>query len=214
LQGDRVDLQSRLQRVAVQGVPNYFGEQRFGRGGQTLSQARQWAASGRRKLTRSKRSLFLSALRSSLFNELLAARIDRQSWNRVLDGDVCMLQGTRSRFACECCDADIVERAATGDIHPGLPLWGKGRPETGPDRVAEQLSDLAEQVDICNFLEAQGLELAYRAARLMPDDFCWQFCDDDSLELKFELPPGGYATAVLAELVQYKEGDGSGNGSE
>jgi tRNA(Glu) U13 pseudouridine synthase TruD len=37
----------------------------------------------------------------------------------------------------------------------------------------------------------------------LPDDFSWQFCDDDSLQLEFALATGSYATAVLAELVQY-----------
>jgi tRNA pseudouridine13 synthase len=161
-----------------------------------------------------------------VFNELLAARVRNQTWNRVRDGDVCMLQGSRSRFRCEGCDEDILERCGRGDIHPGLPLWGRGRPEAGSDRVAEQLAELADKREICEFLESEGLGLGYRSARLMADDFCWRFCDDGSLQLEFALGPGGYATVVLAELVlffsnkeqyrtrQNKEESGSGNGSE
>jgi len=213
LEGESLDLRKRLQRVAAQGVPNYFGEQRFGRNGQTLLQARKWLGSNGRKVTRNKRSLFLSALRSHLFNELLAARVARQSWNQVLDGDVCMLQGSRSRFSSSTGDEEIAARVAAGDIHPGLPLWGKGEQEAGSERVQEQRLDIATQASVCEFLERQGLELNYRSARLMPDDFCWEFCDD-ALRLRFELSPGGYATAVLAELVQYNEGNRSGSGSE
>ena len=215
LQGDRTDLDSRLRRVAVDGVPNYFGEQRFGRQGQTLQQARKWMDSGRRKLSRSKRSLFLSALRSFVFNELLAFRVRQQTWGLVGDGDVCMLQGSRSRFRCATSDEEIRLRCGRGDIHPGLPLWGDGPPEASPELVEQQLAQLAGSAGICKFLECEGLELSYRAARLMADDFCWQFCDDGSLQLEFELGPGGYATAVLAELVQHNKGEaGSGSGSE
>lgn len=88
VEGDRAALEDRLQQVRDQGVPNYFGEQRFGNDGATLAQARQWVASGRRKVTRARRSLYLSALRSLLFNELLAARVEAATWNTIdrLDG--------------------------------------------------------------------------------------------------------------------------------
>jgi tRNA pseudouridine13 synthase len=215
LRGDIAELEARLEKVAKQGVPNYFGEQRFGRQGQTLAQARQWMSSSGRKLTRTKRSFYLSALRSFLFNELLAARVREQSWNTISDGDVCMLHGTRSRFSCELCDEDIRERAAAGDLHAGLPLWGGGRPEAGSEIVDQQALVLADSAAIGEFLEQQGLDLDYRSARLIADDFCWQFCDDDCLQLNFSLAPGAYATVVLAELVNLTSGEtGSGNGSE
>jgi tRNA pseudouridine13 synthase len=75
-----------------------------------------------------------------------------------------------------------------------------------PRLRAQQQSTLAECRDICDFLEAAGLELAWRPARLLADDFCWQFCDDGTLRLEFSLGAGCYATALLAEFVQYKEG--------
>ena len=98
LAGERADLTQRLERVKAQGVPNYFGEQRFGRQGSTLAQARAWMAAGGRKISRTKRSLFLSALRAFIFNTLLADRVMKANWNEVLSGDVCMLQGSRSLF--------------------------------------------------------------------------------------------------------------------
>ncbi|MFT6892346.1 MAG: tRNA pseudouridine13 synthase [Halioglobus sp.] len=203
LHGDLNDLEARLELLARTGVPNYFGEQRFGRDGNTLEQARRWMNSGQRKITRTKRSLFLSALRSYLFNELLAARVRERNWHIVGDGDVCMLHGTRSRFSCTAIDEDIRTRNVSGDLHPGLPLWGRGSIESSTQVHEKQLAELAQDAGIGEFLEREGLELSYRSTRLMADDFCWQFCDDDSLLLKFGLVPGGYATAVLAELVQY-----------
>ncbi|MFK8046916.1 MAG: tRNA pseudouridine(13) synthase TruD [Halioglobus sp.] len=215
LNGNLDDLESRLQRVAKAGVPNYFGEQRFGRGGQTLEQARRWVDAKSRKLTRTKTSLYLSALRSYLFNQLLAARVRDENWNLVADGDVCMLQGTRSRFSCSTCDEDIRQRNFSGDLHPALPLWGSGKMEASAELQEKQLAELASDLEIAKFLEHKGLELSYRSARLMADDFCWQFCDDGSLLLSFGLAPGGYATAVLAELVQFNNRDlGSRNRSE
>jgi len=205
LRGDKDDLLPRLERVKAGGFPNYFGEQRFGREGSTLAQAREWMESGGRKISRARRSLYLSALRAFVFNTLLADRVEQASWNRVLSGDACALQGSRSLFSCELADDEIQGRAERGDIHPALPLWGAGQQLASDERVAEQrtLLALSDGTAICLFLERMGLDLAYRPARALLDDFSWQFCDDDSLQLDFTLGTGCYATAALAELVQY-----------
>lgn len=211
LRGDRDALVARLEAVRASGVPNYFGEQRFGRDGATLAQARQWAGrGGGRRLSRHKRGLYLSALRAQLFNTLLADRVRTGIWGQVLPGDVCVLQGTRSRFVCEQLDTDIAQRAAAGDVHPALPLWGRGQPQQGAARLAEQAPLLAGEEGICDFLEGAGLALDYRPARVMADDFSWQFCDDDCLRLEFSLGAGSYATAVLAQITQYSQGDTAG----
>lgn len=201
LTADRPALESRLIDLREQGAPNYFGEQRFGRNGSTLEQA-QRAMRGRRKLSRVKRGLYFSALRAHLFNQLLAARVEAGDWNQVSSGDVCMLHGSRSFFTCEELDEELVSRCLRGDIHPGLPLWGKGESSAGPERHAQQLACLAESTPILAFLEESGLEMAWRPARLLPDDFCWQFCDDGSLQLDFALGAGSYATALLSELAK------------
>lgn len=205
LTGERAVLEQRLQLLRDSGAPNYFGEQRFGRHGSTLEQARRWMHSGRR-VSRDKRSLYFSALRAYLFNSMLALRVGRGDWNAVLPGDVCILHGTRSHFLCDQVGDDIRQRAASGDIHPGLPLWGQGHAAIDA-RLREQLAPcLSECRDICDFLEASGLELDWRQTRLLPDDFCWQFCDDGALRVEFSLGAGCYATALLAEFVQYQEG--------
>ena len=132
----------------------------------------------------------------------------------MLPGDVCLLQGSRSVFTCEDVDEDIRERAAGGDIHPGLPLWGQGGLAAGLERARQQADVLLGHRDICAFLESAAVARAWRPARMLVDDFCWQFCDDGSLQLDFALGAGAYATALLAELVRYKEGIGSDNSGE
>ena len=211
LQGDKYDLSRRLERVKAEGFPNYFGEQRFGRGGSSLEQATAWMKTGGQKVSRARRGTYLSALRGVLFNRLLAQRVGQGNWNRVLNGDVCALQGSRSLFGCERVDDDIQRRAHSGDIHPALPLWGKGRQIGSSERVSEQaISAPSEDAapaceEIRKFLERMGMELAYRPARALLGDFSWQFCDDDALQLDFTLGPGCYATSVLAELMQYTD---------
>jgi tRNA pseudouridine13 synthase len=204
--GERAALEQRLQQAREDGVPNYFGEQRFGRGGAGLEQARRWALTGGRRLTRAKRSLHLSALRAFLFNTLLAERVAAGSWNIPCEGDVCMFQGNRSLFTCGQVDDELRARARLGDVHPGLPLWGRGVSAASPARALQQREALAEHRLLCDFLEREGLELSWRPARLLADDFCWQFCDDGALQLDFALGAGAYATALLAEIVQYQQG--------
>jgi tRNA pseudouridine13 synthase len=205
--GERAALEERLQQVRQQGAPNYFGEQRFGRDGATLAQARRWAAGGGRRQTRARRSLHLSALRAFLFNTALAERVRAGSWGTPCDGDVCMLHGSRSLFTCERVDDELRARARLGDVHPGLPLWGRGVSLASPSRALQQRETLAEHRDLCEFLEREGLALSWRPARLLADDFCWQFCDDGALQLDFALGAGAYATALLAEIVQYEQGE-------
>lgn len=202
LHGPHDALLQRLERAKAQGVPNYFGEQRFGRSGSTLEQARHWMQSGGRRISRTKRSLYLSALRAHLFNTMLARRVSEASWNQVVEGDVCILSGSRSLFRPQQIDEDIKHRCAIGDLHPGLPLWGTGDQF---ESEAQQSAALGENLETGKFLQRMGLEMSYRATRALPDDFCWQFCDDGTLQLKFSLGSGGYATAVLAELVQYND---------
>lgn len=204
LSGEQVALEQRLQALRTSGAPNYFGEQRFGRNGSTLEQAQRWMRNGRR-ISRDKRSLYFSALRAYVFNRMLAQRVERGDWNAIVQGDMCMLQGTRSHFRCEELTDDICGRAARGDLHPGLPLWGRGQKGADPRWSDAQPDCPADCRDIGDFLEASGLELGWRSARLMADDFCWQFCDDGTLQLEFSLGAGCYATALLAEFVHCKE---------
>ena len=212
VEAEQADLEARLRSIASCGVPNYFGRQRFGRSGSTLAQARQWLQQGGGRIARNRRGLYLSALRSLCFNNLLAQRVRDGSWWQPIAGDAVALSGNRSIFQADQNVHDLVARAEAGDLHPALPLWGVGQPVASAQVHAGQAAVVAGEQGVAAFLEAQGLVLAYRAARVIPDDFCWRFCDDGTLTLEFSLGAGSYATAIVDELVQYEEGDqGSGN---
>ncbi len=73
--GDAALLEERLRETAARGAPNYFGAQRFGRGGGNVAQALAWMRGERRVDDRKLRGLLLSAARSQLFNALLARRV-------------------------------------------------------------------------------------------------------------------------------------------
>lgn len=70
IEGDLSAFEARLDQIGQQGVPNYFGPQRFGRDGNNIEAARQWLAAGRPRKPRHLQALWLSSLRSLLFNEV------------------------------------------------------------------------------------------------------------------------------------------------
>lgn len=199
LQGDRALAEQVLQQIATRGVPNYFGEQRFGREGGNVAQARAMFAG--RRMDRDKRSFLLSAARSQIFNEVLAARVERASWDAALEGEIWSLAGSRSWFGPEPFNAVLAERLARGDIHPSGPLWGQGEPPTQGEAGALERDIAAANSDLVAGLVSARMDQERRPLRLIPKDLKWRWLDDDVLELIFELPAGAYATVVVRELA-------------
>ncbi len=198
---DQQTLEQQLVVIQKQGVPNYFGEQRFGRGGKNLNEAVAMF-SGRRVKARHLRSLYLSSARSLLFNEVLAARITAGNWLQALPGEVLMLAGSRSFFVADELDEEIAQRLASGDVLPSGPLWGRGELASQQDAGALEQNTLAEQAVYCAGLETAGLKQERRALRLAVSGFQWQWLSEGkNLQLCFELPSGCYATSVLRELI-------------
>ncbi|MDN5925146.1 MAG: tRNA pseudouridine(13) synthase TruD, partial [Xanthomonadales bacterium] len=97
--GDHALAEQRLAAIAARGVPNYFGEQRFGRGGANVERALAMFAG--KRVDRATRSMLVSAARSQIFNDVLAARVVDGSWDQALDGEIWSLAGSRSWFGPE-----------------------------------------------------------------------------------------------------------------
>ena len=203
VQGDAAAIDARLQAIAERGLPNYFGVQRFGRDGDNVDAARRMFAGAR--VHRDQRSIYLSAARSELFNAVLAGRIVDGDWATGTDGEVWMLDGRQSVFGPEPLDDALRERAASGDIHPTGPLWGRGESRSGPPLHARETAWVAPYADLRTGLEAAGLSQERRATRVRPEGLAWSSPAAGVLELRFALPPGAYATGLLAELGGVEE---------
>jgi Uncharacterized conserved protein len=201
VQGDRDAVLRTLEAVRAQGVPNYFGPQRFGREGSNLRRALDWATGGQAPRDRAQRSFVLSAARSFLFNQVLAARVGRGDWNRLLPGEAVMLDGRRSFFAAPEIDATLVARCEAMDVHPGGPLPGRG--ESPVTAVVREIEDaaLAPFAELIGLLERERVDLERRSLRLPVREFEGAFEDDTTLALRFTLPRGTFATAVLHEVL-------------
>lgn len=200
VQGECAAIEARLQAIAARGVPNYFGGQRFGRDGGNVANA--LAMFGGRRVRREQRAHLLSAARSELFNRVLAARVEDGSWDRGLEGEVWMLDGSRSVFGPEPWNEALAERLARFDIHPSAPLWGLGELRSGAAarQLEEQALADATSLALRRGLESAGLRQERRATRLRPRALAWAWRRADALCLEFALPPGAYATTVLAAL--------------
>lgn len=206
---DRQQVEARLQQIAALGVPNYFGTQRFGRGGNNLVQARRWARDEIQVKERSKRSFYLSAARSALFNWVASARLSQQLTQQVLVGDALQLAGRGSWFVAQQEELPSLQlRLESGELLVTAPLPGDGEPGTQEEALAFEQECIAAHPELCSLLQRERLEPARRAILLKPQQMSWNWWDDVTLELSFWLPAGSFATSVVREIVQ-PLGDGA-----
>lgn len=178
VQGDRDAAEGVLAKVPA-GVPNYFGEQRFGHNGGNLDLVNRIVADEeagkRRRIPRNQKAFAMSAARSWLFNQVLASRVERGNWLQVIAGEP--------------------EEAGSG------PLWGRGRNPASDEQLALEQEAMAPWKPWCDWLEHCGLSQERRGLVLQPQGFQARWEGDD-LILNFALPPGTFATAVLREVAE------------
>ena len=219
-QSAKSSIEQYLANISHSGVPNYFGPQRFGRNGNNIRTALalfdrpaqesrpQPKKSKRKSAPREQNTMELSAARSLIFNEILAARVRDGSWDTGLAGEVFNLNGSGSIFASEELDDTLQARVKTGDIHPTGVLWGVGNDKVS-DIAAAIETDIVDQspllTQLAAGLEQRDIKAQRRALRLPIEALSWEWHDKDdeqALVLNFTLTTGSFATSVLASLVQ------------
>jgi tRNA pseudouridine13 synthase len=149
-QGDKDKTIQQFEAMEANGIANYYGPQRFGNEGQNVNKALAMFAGA--KAGREQRSLYLSAARSYLFNQILACRVTQKNWNQPVAGDTYQFDLSHSCFKSELPDTEIIRRLTIKDIHPTGALWGKG--DAGVS--ADTLNLEQDIIDIYPLL-AQGL---------------------------------------------------------
>jgi tRNA pseudouridine13 synthase len=196
--GDPKVLEQRLQAIAVAGVPNYFGPQRFGREGGNLRTAFAWFADGVAPADRWQRGFALSAARAAIFNAVVARRVGDATWNKLLPGEIVNLDGSGSVFVADVIDGALEQRCAQLDIHPTGPMWGG---EPGRPICALEAEVGARYEVLARGLGNARLEAERRALRIRVDGLEWQI-QGEVVQLRFRLFRGAFATAVLHELIE------------
>jgi len=200
VEGDESAAIKQLECIKLFGFANYFGEQRFGKGQRNVDNAMDAFTHGK-KLSRSKKSLYLSSLRSFLFNKILANRLKSHAWQTPIEGDCFMLNGTRSIF-CDELSKDILKRYSEGDIHSIVSLAGEGDDISSGIALSIEQVVIDEYQDMLDILKVQGLQKDKRATRQMLNNLSYEFNGGD-LTLSFYLPKGCYATTVMKHFCDY-----------
>lgn len=204
IEGDVSDLEQRINLIAQDGVPNYFGEQRFGIDGRNLEKA-EIMFGGKREKDRFKRGIYLSAARSAMFNDVLSQRVEMDKWSNGISGDVMLLDNSHSYFLAIDIDDKIIQRLKEHDIHPSGPLWGRGE-LLSKGAVSELENTLPDKFEVFDKgLKNARLDQERRSLRLSVKNLEWNYdVENKLLNLSFFLPAGGYATSVLREIVKTK----------
>ena len=178
----KADIATDDKSLACLGQPftNYFGPQRFGTN--NIESALAWLKDRRsRKISRKARGWHFSVLRSLLFNKIAQAReLAGNSYN-FIDGD--------------CKEFKL----------PSGSLWGRGRTVLTGDALDIEPQALEADAWVCEALEFAGVDRSMRPLSVQPEDFSCAKSDDGVLVLHFALPPGAYATVLLAQHFDIKD---------
>jgi tRNA(Glu) U13 pseudouridine synthase TruD/glycerol dehydrogenase-like iron-containing ADH family enzyme len=193
-----------LDALMLQGLPNYYGKQRFGFGGDNVKKALGVLKNGPRAAgSKWKARFLLSALQSHLFNEVLDRRIDAEAFGRALTGDV--LQKVASG-GCFVCDDPVVDQARldSGELSITGPIAGvkmKLPGEESQSAVWEAEALESAELTIEDFRRVSKLAPGARRPLRATVTAGEAVVDGEDLLVRFSLPPGSYATVLINELL-------------
>ncbi len=196
------DVEKRLVTIATQGIPNYFGDQRFGRNYHNIIQAQRWAAKEISVKQRNRRSFYLSAARSWIFNQIVSTRIQAGLSEHVLTGDAVQLANKGSWFIVQPNELESVQkRLIEGDVFLTAPLPGKGQNTLQCDALQWEQQHLAQYSQLIDLVISEGVDSKRRAIKTVPQSFQWEWQSEQTLKLTFWLTTGSFATSLLRELI-------------
>ncbi|MCP4788157.1 MAG: tRNA pseudouridine(13) synthase TruD [Fuerstiella sp.] len=193
----------RLTLLEKNGFPNYFGPQRFGhdgssiRDGITLLTTGKPPGSWKRQQRRFLSKLSASAVQSAVFNLCLAQRVGQQTCSSVSFGDVvCRRSGIKPFAYGSDSDADAMDLIAMGPMPGGKMVKTSGDAQTDEQQVMARL-ELSDD----NFAQNSKLTPGTRRKYIeFPRNVSSAVMSDGSLQLKFDLTAGTFATVLLAEI--------------
>ncbi|WP_199609545.1 tRNA pseudouridine(13) synthase TruD [Flocculibacter collagenilyticus] len=193
----------RLGLIESLGVPNYFGEQRFGIEGNNLQLAERMFA-GEAIRDKKLRGLVISAARSWLFNLIVSKRAEQNVLTSPLEGDLFMFPDVNSYFAAPL-DEPTLQRLAKQEICLSAPLVGNELAFAKDDAGAIEQSAVTDYQAWIAGLDALRAGNDRRRVILKPLTFTYEKIDDSSIVLSFTLPSGCFATSLLREAINYSD---------
>lgn len=213
-------LENALEQIALFGMPNYFGFQRFGIEGDNYIKGQEIIEGKRKERNRKLKQMYINAYQSFLFNQWLSKRleiskivsgfkadeiheklgIDTETIRslqkqkhpfKVLRGDVMSHYPYGKIFYCEDMESESSKFNDKDRVPTGL-LAGKKVKLAAEDALKFEQEFIKETKE-------QG---SRRFAWVFPENISSNYKEEKAwFELGFELPKGSYATELIAELL-------------
>lgn len=225
-------LKESLQQIQTDGLPNAYGPQRFGnkQNNHLIGLAylnEDWQEMQRllnhehrsndqspmeacQKIHRSKIIMYVQALQSHVFNQVLQTRIDEDTWNTCLEGDLAWSHiGKGSSFLVtqeELQSKEIEERTQNLLLSPTGPVWGvKMRQPSGYAAAIEEAVLNENELTPSEFASVKKFAKGQRRPLRVPVHQSAISAGVDSrgyfVRVQFELPSGSYATVLIDRLL-------------
>ena len=196
-------IEGRVEELVRRGMPNRYGEQRFGRDGDNALKARRLLAAGRPPRDRRAARFLISALQSEVFNAVLAERLD--SFDTVLLGDLARVEESGGLFWVDDLERDRA-RAEAFEISATGPIFGTRMraPRDAAAALEQSIFDRFELPELATLTLPRGIRArgARRPLRIRPEGLVVEAIDGGrALSLRCGLPPGAYVTVLIDELV-------------
>ena len=237
---DFAKLKNGLKTIEKEGMPNYFGYQRFGRDGKNHELGRDIAHGIKKERNQNLKRFFISAYQSYLFNDWLDFRIKLSRLTESFDKKE-LEDALKSHFASRDIAMDakigaelkkqkqffkIIDGDAMCHYPHGRLFFAEDMKAEG-DRFASR--EIAPTGLLCGENNKSAKGSAFEIEKYFVDAkvkalgdrrYAWIFPTDCSIEydeeeahakIRFSLPKGSYATGLLEELVGAEL---RGNGAE
>lgn len=192
----------RVQQLQSQGLPNYYGPQRFGHDGRSAQRGAELLLHKGKRGSRRGANFLISALQSLLFNDYLAARLRLGQLRQALDGDV-LQTGRGGLFVCEDPAIDT-SRLQSGELRVSGPMFGKKmRTALGSSLTLESEILAARGLSPEPFLLHRPTISGSRRPLSIAVEGLEFTAQGEAEQWSFSLPAGSYATIAMRELYRY-----------
>ena len=202
-EGSFDEFKTRASLIAKEGFPNYFGAQRFGHNRSNIDKAKAMLSGRIRVKDRNKRSIYLSAARSYLFNKVLSKRIEMGIHKTAIRGDI-FWDNHRYQLIDAVMDASNVQKRVTeGSITITGPLPGDGANLVTDDALLLETEVLETESEFCKGIADSRIDWHRRPIWIIPQQM-YINTNEQGFCLSFLLNTGAYATSLLRELIEIK----------
>ena len=213
-------IEEALGLIVTNGIPNYFGFQRFGIDGDNYKKGKDIIDGKLKEKRRNLKQMYINAYQSYLFNSWLSKRIEisklieafepKEIYQRLnLPLDV-VKQMKKQKHPFKLMTGDLLSHYPFGKIFTIEDLDEESQKFNDRDRVPTGLLSgkrVKNSVDLAYEIEKEfeahtGEDGARRFAWIFPEDISSNYKEDKNwMELQFYLPKGSYATEVIAEII-------------